>query len=47
MIQKISNLLHEFVRDLRAGIPTPKLIEIYTGKFIRAFREETSDQKPS
>ncbi len=47
LAKKISNLLYEFIADLNAGIPAPKLVEIYTGKFIRAFREETSDQKPS
>lgn len=46
MAQKISNLLYDFVADLRAGIPTSKLVEIYTEKIIQVFRE-TSDQKPS
>lgn len=46
MIQKISNLLYNFVADLRAGTPTAKLVEIYTEKIIQIFRE-TSDQKPS
>lgn len=44
--QKISNLLYDFVADLRAGTPTSKLVEIYTDKIIQLFRE-TSDQKPS
>ncbi|AXR64527.1 hypothetical protein DQM28_10140 [Leptospira mayottensis] len=47
MVQKISNLLYDFITDLQAGIPTSKLVEIYTDKIIRVFREETSDQKPS
>ncbi|EMN54834.1 hypothetical protein LEP1GSC089_2803 [Leptospira interrogans serovar Autumnalis str. LP101] len=46
MVQKISNLLYDFVADLRAGTPTGKLVEIYTEKIIQVFRE-TSDQKPS
>ncbi len=46
MVQKISNLLYDFVADLRAGTPTSKLVEIYTEKIIQVFRE-TSDQKPS
>ncbi len=46
MVQKISNLLYDFVADIRAGIPTSKLVEIYTEKIIQVFRE-TSDQKPS
>ncbi|EMO84318.1 hypothetical protein LEP1GSC070_3366 [Leptospira santarosai str. AIM] len=46
MVKKISDLLCEFVTDLHAGVPTSKLVEIYTKKIIQVFRE-TSVQKPS
>ncbi|AVQ10716.1 Uncharacterized protein XB16_0369 [Leptospira santarosai] len=46
MVKKISDLLYEFIKDLHAGVPTSKLVEIYTKKIIQVF-QETSSRKLS